>query len=269
MQGLPMHVDLQNTEQSLFQDRYRVAAQAKVRGILERVQQQHLFCSLHFAQAEHSFSSVLLPGAEPKELLFDLPIDFPAALALPADVTVLVRLDGVMTGFRSQCLQRRDDMLQVAFPQALYQLQRRQLYRVPPAISDPDEVRIQRRGASALVGRMQDISIGGQRILLRQVPAGPLPRVGDVLPAISFALRDSPLITVSASVCFVSAPQADTLALGVCFLDLPRPAADLIAQYVQARDREILQVLGIGLPGSSGVFREKKTSLLRRWWRGA
>ncbi len=264
-----MHVDLQNTEQSLFQDRYRVAAQAKVRGILQRVQQQHLFCSLLFAQAEHSFSSVLVPGAEAEALLFDLPIDFPEGLVLPAEVTVLVRLEGVMTGFRSQCLGRSQDLLRVAIPEALYQLQRRQLYRVPPAISDPDEVRIQRRSAGTLVGHMQDISIGGQRILLRQVPPGPLPRVGDVLPEISFALRDSPPIMVAASVCFASAVQADALMLGVCFLDLPRPSADLIAQYVQTRDREILQVLGIGLPGSSGIVKKQKSSLLWRWWRGS
>ncbi len=256
----------------LFDEQYRIGAGAKARHLLEKIAKQHIFCTLFFDDYERSYSSVLLPPLAEDLLPFDLPLDLPTHIKVGTAVTVLARVDGVISGFRTQMQKREPDTLLLDFPESLYQMQRRQLYRVPPAIADPDQVSILRRGAESQLGRLQDISVGGLRILLRPAPKDFPIEVGEELPELRFQLRDSPEIQSAAQVRFsdLHSQHGEALVFGVEFLQLAPTMKEIIAQYVQTRDREILKSLGIGLPGSGGgVPKSSLGGKLRRWWRGA
>ena len=269
-----MSENLQDVRQKLFCKEFQVGAGSRAQHIIERILREHLFCTLFFADRDHSYTSMLLPTANAGMLVLDLPLDLSSQLGPGATLTVLVRIDGVITGFHSTLRERTHDELIVDFPDAVYQMQRRQVYRVPPAIEDPDQVSITRQGAEKLLGTMQDISIGGLRALFRPAPRDFPVQAGEFLPDVQFQLRPDNELSLPATVRFsdLHSQRGDALIVGLEFQEPPGAIREIIAQYVQARDREILKALGVGLGGSKTTDAAEKTAglgtKLRRWWQG-
>ncbi|MEY2341604.1 flagellar brake protein [Acidithiobacillus sp. IBUN Pt1247-S3] len=269
-----MSENLQDVRQRLFCKEFQIGTGSKALHIIARISREHLFCTLFFADRDHSYTSMLLPNANSNTLALDLPLDLPTQLSLGATVTVLVRIDGVITGFRSTLRERTQEELLIDFPDALYQMQRRQVYRVPPAIEDPDQVSITRQGAEKMLGTMQDISIGGLRALFRPAPRDFPVQAGEFFPDVRFQLRQDNELSLPATVRFsdLHSQRGDALIVGLEFAEAPTTIREIIAQYVQARDREILKALGIGLGGTRTTDTAEKTAglgrKLRRWWQG-
>lgn len=269
-----MSESLENLQHKLFSEEYQIGAGSKALQIIERITREHLFCTLFFAERDRSYTSMLLPNADSGSLVLDLPLDLPAQIQSGTPVVLLARIDGVITGFRSNLRERSPEELILDFPEALYQMQRRQLYRVPPAVGDPDQVMISRQGAETFLGTMQDISVGGMRALFRPAPRDFPVQAGEHFPDVRFQLRGGNELSLSAIARFTDlhSQRGDALVIGLEFQDMSAAIREGIAQYVQSRDREILKALGIGLGGgrASGTA-EQPAGLgrkLRRWWRG-
>jgi len=251
----------------LFEDRYALSSQVKAQHVLEELRSSHAFCTLWFDGRDRSFSTILLERRD-DALLVDLPIGFDGRAAPGGEVTLLARLDGVVTGCRTSLREIQDDGLLLAVPEKVYQLQRRQLYRVPPAVQDPREVQIVRDGAQPLAATLQDISAGGLRVLAARPEDYPF-QAGERLPRLTFRLRDSDELVAAAVVRFAEqqAGHPGGVVLGLELQELGTAIRETIARYVQTRDREILKSLGLGMQSLAPVRPESWSRRVRRWWR--
>ncbi|MFA7495957.1 MAG: PilZ domain-containing protein [Acidithiobacillus sp.] len=264
-----MTEQIHEVRQHIFSEHYRVSASVQASGILESILRNHVFCTLWLDDHSGNFNTLLLEIQNDVSLRIDLPVRFPSSATVGLSVTLLARVDGVISGLQSEIMAIDSDSVLLRYPDALYQLQRRQLYRVPPAVQDPDEVEIYRQGALMISGRMQDISASGMRIMSRCPKDFPL-QPGEQIPQLIFKIRDSDPLHMPAIVRFVDNHVADAtgVILGVEFQTPPVSDQEKVAQYVQTRDREILRVLGIGLRSSSG--RQEPASWkgkVKRWWK--
>lgn len=263
---ITMTEQIHEARQHLFAERYRVSSWLHATNILSSLIQDHTFCTLWLDDHTESFNTLLLAMQE-KFLWVDVPLNFPQNVCPESSVTIIARLDGLLSGFRSNIVRMEKEVVVIRHPDALYQLQRRQLYRVPPTVQDPDQVEVYRQGAQMITGRMQDISAGGLRILSRRPKDFPfLP--GEQIPQIIFGIRDSAPLHMPAIVRFVDAYAADVsgVILGVAFQDPPAADQEKVAQYVQTRDREILRLLSIGLRSSAKAEPASWKGRIKRWW---
>lgn len=251
----------------LFSERYRVTASVKASGILENLWREHVFCTLWLDDQVQSYNTLLLDVQSEPELLIDLPLHFPKQIEIGTVITLLSRVDGVICGFRSTIIRHDAEGIVLQYPEEIYQLQRRQLFRVPPTVQDPDEVEIYRQGALMVGGRMQDISAGGIRIMSRCPKDHPF-QPNEILTQLVFRIRDSQPLHMPAVIRFVDnhVAGATGVVLGVEFQDPPAADQEKVAQYVQTRDREILRMLGIGLRSSAKPSDNSLRSKLKRWW---
>lgn len=252
----------------LFSERFRVTASVKASGILENVWREHIFCTLWLDDQSQSYNTLLLDIKSESELHIDVPLNFPKQIEAGLQVTVLSRVDGVISGFQSQILRQDESGIVLYYPDAIYQLQRRQLFRVPPTVQDPDEVEIYRQGALMVSGRMQDISAGGIRIMSRcpkDLPFQP----SEILSQLVFKIRDSDPLHMPAVIRFVDnhVAGATGVILGVEFQNPPAADQEKVAQYVQTRDREILRMLGIGLRSSGKQQPSSWGGKIKSWWK--
>ncbi len=253
----------------LFSERFRVSASVKASGILENLWREHIFCTLWLDDQFQSYNTLLLDIKSESELHIDVPLNFPKQIEAGMQVTVISRVDGVISGFQSQILRQDESGIVLHYPDALYQLQRRQLFRVPPAVQDPDEVEIYRRGALMVIGRMQDISAGGIRIMSRRPKDLPF-QPSEILPQLVFKIRDSGTLHMPAIIRFVDnhVAGASGVILGVEFQNPPAADREKVAQYVRTRDREILRMLGIGLRSSGKQKHSSWGDKIKSWWKG-
>ncbi len=259
---------IHEVRRNLFSEQYRVTASVKASGILESICREHIFCTLWLDDQLESYSTLILDVEDEARLHVDLPLHFPRPINQETPVTLLSRVDGVICGFQSSILRMDEDGIVLSYPDELYQLQRRQLYRVPPTVQDPDEVEIFRQGALMVTGRMQDISAGGIRIMSRcpkDLPFHP----GERLSHLVFRIRNSHPLHMPAIIRFVDnhVAGATGVILGVEFQNPPAADQEKVAQYVQTRDREILRMLGIGLRSSVKQESHSWTGKVKRWWK--
>ena len=263
-----MTEQIHDMRRHLFSERFRVTASVKASGILENVLREHIFCTLWLDDQIQSYNTVLLDIKSESELHIDVPLNFPKQIEAGLQVTILSRVDGVISGFQSQVLRQDESGIVLYYPDAIYQLQRRQLFRVPPAVQDPDEVEIYRQGALMVSGRMQDISAGGIRIMSRcpkDLPFQP----NEIVSQLIFRLRDSEPLHMPAIIRFVDDQVAGAtgVILGVEFQNPPAADQEKVAQYVQTRDREILRMLGIGLRSSGKQQPSSWGGKIKSWWK--
>ncbi|MBU2842917.1 MULTISPECIES: flagellar brake protein [Acidithiobacillus] len=263
-----MTEQIHDMRRSLFSERFRVTASVKASGMLENLLREHIFCTLWLDDQIQSYNTVLLDIKSESELHIDVPLNFPKQIEAGLQVTILSRVDGVISGFQSQVLRQDESGIVLYYPDAIYQLQRRQLFRVPPAVQDPDEVEIYRQGALMVSGRMQDISAGGIRIMSRcpkDLPFQP----NEIVSQLIFRLRDSEPLHMPAIIRFVDDQVAGAtgVILGVEFQNPPAADQEKVAQYVQTRDREILRMLGIGLRSSGKQQPSSWGGKIKSWWK--
>lgn len=263
-----MTEQIHDMRRSLFSERFRVTASVKASGMLENLLREHIFCTLWLDDQIQSYNTVLLDIKSESELHIDVPLNFPKQIEAGLQVTVLSRVDGVISGFQSQILRQDESGIVLHYPDAIYQLQRRQLFRVPPTVQDPDEVEIYRQGALMVSGRMQDISAGGIRIMSRCPKDLPF-QTSEILSQLVFKIRDSDPLHMPAVIRFVDnhVAGATGVILGVEFQNPPAADQEKVAQYVQTRDREILRMLGIGLRSSGKQQPSSWGGKIKSWWK--
>ena len=157
-----MTEQLHDVRHRLFDAHYRVSSSLRAAHILGNLQREHVFCTFWLEGRSTSFNTLLLEVREADGLLgVDVPLNFPEVVPSGSAIAMLARIDGIISGFRSAIVRIEGDVVVIRYPDAVYQLQRRQLYRVPPTVQDPDQVEIYRQGAQRVMGRMQDVSAGG------------------------------------------------------------------------------------------------------------
>ena len=262
-----MTEQIHEVRQHLFADRYRLSSWLHATNVLARLLRDHIFCTLWLDDQPESFNTLLFDMQE--ELLWvDVPLNFPQNVRPEWPVTIITSVDGLVSGFRSRIVRVEKDAIVIRYPDALYQLQRRQLYRVPPTVQDPDQVEAYRQGAQMITGRMQDISAGGLRMLSRRPKDFPF-QPGERIPQLIFGIRDSAPLRMPAIVRFVDTYATDVsgVILGLAFLEPTAADQEKVAQYVQARDREILRLLSIGLRSSAKAEPASWKGRIKRWWK--
>ncbi len=264
-----MTEQLHDARHRLFDAHYRVSSSLRAAHVLSSLQREHVFCTFWLEGRSTSFNTLLLEVREADGLLgVDVPLNFPKVVPSGSAIAMLARINGIISGFRSAIVRIEGDVVVVRYPDAVYQLQRRQLYRVPPTVQDPDQVEIYRQGAQRVMGRMQDVSAGGLRILASCPKDYPF-RQNEVVPQLIFTIRGGESLHMPAIIRFVEPhrPGAMGVMLGVEFQNPPAADRERVAQYVQARDREILRVLGIGLHRSAKAETVSWKNLIKRWWK--
>lgn len=254
----------------LFQERYRVSSALRAEGILQEMADTHILCTLLPEGSALTCSTMVLESDRDGGIVrMDGLRPGPGDHLCGKTVQVLARAHGIVSGFAGVCQSSSRDELLLRYPDTLYQLQRRRLFRVPLAAQDPDLVEIHRQGAQSVQGCIQDISAGGLRVFAR-IPADYPFSSGEELPQISFSLRGGHPVRTAAELRHVGGAEAGLQGrgqvLGVAFLRVPKNEAEQIARYVHIRDREILQALGRGLPGSGKRAPPSLRERFKRWW---
>ncbi|MEL5850131.1 MAG: PilZ domain-containing protein, partial [Candidatus Igneacidithiobacillus chanchocoensis] len=109
---------------------------------------------------------------------------------------------------------------------------------------------------------------GGLRMLSRCPKDFPF-QPGERIPQLIFGIRGSAPLRMPAIVRFVDTYATDVsgVILGVAFLDPTAADQEKVAQYVQARDREILRLLSIGLRSSAKAEPASWKGRIKRWWK--
>ena len=157
------------------------------------------------------------------------------------------RAEKIYAGFQGELLERLPwqgyGALRIAFPRAVFYLQRREFFRVPVSLGDVGAVELVRRGAAALPASCLDISASGMRVTL-PLDENTAPHVGERLQAVRFTLQEK-YMELAAEVRYVEAPgrlpQRRLRQIGLRFLEVPPRLGERILQYVQRRDRELLR----------------------------
>ena len=161
---------------------------------------------------------------------------------------VIGRHEGVFVGFQSKVLEHIDwegyGALRIAYPEAIYYLQRRNHFRVAVAPGDVGSVELQRRGAKTIHGQCHDLSVNGMRLLLPS-PLDYALHEGEYVPLVRFSLLDAEL-AVEGEVRFVGGlrnpgGRQPLRQVGLQFLNMAPGFEQRLQQYVQRRDRELLR----------------------------
>ena len=157
------------------------------------------------------------------------------------------RAEKIYAGFQGELLERLPwqgyGALRIAFPRAVFYLQRREFFRVPVSLGDVSSVELVRRGAAALRASCLDISASGMRVTL-PLDENTSPHVGERLEAVRFTLQEA-YMEPEAEVRYVEAPgrfpQRRLRQVGLRFLGLAPRLRERVLQYVQRRDRDLLR----------------------------
>ena len=157
------------------------------------------------------------------------------------------RAEKIYAGFQGELLERLPwqgyGALRIAFPRAVFYLQRREFFRVPVSLGDVSSVELVRQDAAALRASCLDISASGMRVNLPLDESTAL-HLGERLQAARFTLQEV-YMEPEAEVRYVEAPgrlpQRRLRQVGLRFLGLESRLRERILQYVQRRDRELLR----------------------------
>lgn len=235
----------------LFQDTYRIDSAHRAEQLLQRMATQREPLSVLAGPELESFASMLLHVDRGAGALVVDELGSAHAQALldaASPFHVLGRVDGVYLGFASHKLAAIEwegyGALRIAYPDAIYMLQRRGFFRVLVSASDVGEVELQRRGARPLFGQCHDISVSGMRLQFAP-PTDYVLTEGEYLPQVNFRLGQFVLST-EAEIRFVSAPRGSRARpqqriLGLHFLNIKPAFEQRLQSYVQRRDRELLR----------------------------
>lgn len=168
-------------------------------------------------------------------------------------IRALGRAKGIATAFDAEilaCGQDRQGMVyKAAMPRSVYQLQRREHFRVPPSVHEPIKVRLRLASRLSAEGELFDISLGGLGLFLGAESIGQVQR-GDRIPLCAFFLPQEGGIEVELEVRSLTPIRSRSgrhaVRLGAQFVALSPAMRAVILRYVTKRDREILRQVKMG-----------------------
>jgi c-di-GMP-binding flagellar brake protein YcgR len=235
----------------LFREEYQLDSKQKADHVLNKIIERHEPLAVLPHDRAEEFSSTLLATNRPKHWLIidELTPDIGnKRLENQAPFFTIGRYEGVFVGFQSRLLERivfeGYGALRIAYPDAIYYLQRRNFFRVSVAPGDVSTVDIQRRGAKPLYGQCHDLSVNGMRLLVPSAIDYAL-TVGEYIPLVRFNLEDVAL-AVEAEVRYVgnlrdTRTRQPVRQIGIQFLNMAPGFEQRLQAYVQRRDRELLR----------------------------
>ncbi|MEK8090595.1 flagellar brake protein [Thermithiobacillus plumbiphilus] len=223
---------------------------AKIRAILQEMSDEKTILSVFVAEDEQTVYSAAILEVDPgrKRFALDelLPATGNARLQVSRRARILARVRGMVTAFEAVLQEAEQDarglLFQLAIPQWIYQLQRREHFRVSPSQDAPLRVVLQTNSGQILKGDMVDISTGGLGLNFVFTIGDELAR-GQRL-ACEFTLPEGTLIRTDLEVCTLTRLQSQSgriLRVGGRFSVLAPAMNAAIQRYVTRRDREILR----------------------------
>lgn len=129
----------------------------------------------------------------------------------------------------------------VQFPEAIWQLQRRQSFRVTTGPGKNLPVRLETEDKKSVTGVIRDISEAGIGMLINtELPV----HKGDLIPACEFSLGDEAHISCQIEVCYTARQTgSDTIYVGARFYNLDKAQKRALARQVARLQRELIQTL--------------------------
>jgi len=227
-------------------EKYMVRNPRQIRMLLQAMIDQRATITIHPDGHEQSFPSAVLELEQDALQLDGSPL--PSANRQAADAAYLLcfaQVDKVMVRFRLEqpqvLLENGRTAFRVSYPEELYHLQRRELYRLETPVGDsPWCVFPAPEGGEPLRSRVVDISAGGGATLLP--PDLNLLRLQQRYGGCELQLPDSAPITLTLVVCSQlvrkQANGVEQQRVGLRFEDLPRGADAAIQRYIFRIDRE-------------------------------
>ncbi len=227
-------------------EKYMVRNPRQIRLLLQALIDQRATVSTHPDGREQAFPSAVLELEEDELLLDGSPNPAVNRSAANAEhLLCFAQVDKVMVRFRLDGPQQYEESghtgFRVPFPEEIYHLQRRELYRLETPVGDSPYCAIpDPAGGQALRFRVVDISAGGIALLL---PAElQLLRLQQRYGGCELQLPDSPPIPVSLVVCSQllrkQANGVEQQRVGLRFDELPRGTDAAIQRYIFRIDRE-------------------------------
>lgn len=241
---------MQEVATTLFKDEFKLGAGHKSEQVLDKIVRGREPLAIIPGDQSEPFTSLLLQvDRDRDELVIDdlNPERGNARIADGHPFFCMGRADGVYVGFQTHFLSAIEwegyGALRVAFPTAVYYLQRRGNFRVPADTEAIGDVEIERRGARMIVGECKDISSSGMRLQFT-APSDYALSEGEYLPHVRFHLDGLEMIC-EAQVRFVRSQRSrDNPAqrtLGIRFVNSSTAFEQRVTSYVQRRDRERLR----------------------------
>lgn len=223
---------------------------AKICANMQEMAAEKTVLSVFVAADEQTVYSAAIVAVDPgrKRFVLDelLPATGNARLQVSRRARILARVRGMVTAFEA-VLQTVDQdaqglLFQFAIPQWIYQLQRREHFRVSPSQDKPLQVVLQANSGQVLKGDMVDISAGGLGLNFASTTSDELAR-GQRLMC-EFTLPEGVLIRTDLEICTLTQLQIQggkVLRVGGRFSALPPAMNTAIQRYVTMRDRQILR----------------------------
>jgi c-di-GMP-binding flagellar brake protein YcgR len=235
--------DSYGSEFELIQDASRMSL--ILNGLIER----HTLLSIASGESRNSFNSTLVridPGSG--LLWLDEAHDdrIHREILEARELSASARSRGVQVKFDTSLLPGedclRDNCYLALFPRALRYFQRREHYRASPRKARPAPVYLRSGSGRVITARLQDISMGGLRIALDDLPvefSAPGKLIGECVVPLPWSLQLVCVLEIRS----VSSRRRDDSAhsIGARFVKLNRRAEAELAQYVAALDRESVQ----------------------------
>lgn len=230
---------------------YLIKDGAKIRAILQEMASEKTILSVFVAADEQTVHSAAILGLELERRRFVLDELLPAVgnarLQVSRRARILARVRGMVTAFEAVLQETEKDargmLFHFAIPQWIYQLQRREHFRVSPSQEAPLQVVLQGSPRQILKGEMVDISTGGLGMNFGSTVAAELSR-GQRL-ACDFTLPDGNQIRTELEICTLTQLQTNSgnkvLRIGGRFSSLTPAMNAAIQRYVTKRDRDILR----------------------------
>ncbi|HBN53877.1 MAG TPA: pilus assembly protein PilZ [Stenotrophomonas sp.] len=243
----PTESALSSFDGNLYADeKYMVRNPRQIRLLLQALIDQRATVAVHPDGREQSYPSAVLELDEDDLLLDGSPLpSVNRSVGEASHLLCFAQVDKVMVRFRLEhpqvLAEHGRTAFRVGFPEEVYHLQRRELYRLETPVGDsPWCVIPDPQGGDPLRWRVVDISAGGIAILLP--PDLTLLRLQQRLGACELQLPDSAPVPVDLVVCSQlvrkQANGVEQQRVGLRFENLPRGADAAIQRYIFRVDRE-------------------------------
>lgn len=188
-------------------------------------------------------STVLNLNIEQSYMVIDQLAGGGADTLLEKGQTVRIRsmADGVEVVFQTKVMARGAKngtvLYKLALPSKIYQLQRREHYRVAPGVVEDISVTIKDRDGSEYQGRLMDISASGVGVRFRQrLPEHFVP--GHEMPECTVEMHNGTSIRCAVQIRRVDTERLSRPTMGAQFVNLSRAQEHAIERFVAALDRE-------------------------------
>lgn len=217
-------------------------------GLLKRIQETRALLTITIPDARGIYNSAILdinPGQH--YLILDElnPKQGHHQFLEHKKINVRATVKGVEARFTT-LLEKVDEengifSYRVGFPQVIWNLQRRQSFRVAIGPGKHLPARMEMKDGTTISGAIRDISEAGIGLLFKRDTPG---KKGDLLPNCEFTLADGERISCQIQICYTATQGSDnTIYVGARFYNLDKKQKRALSRQVARLQRELIQTL--------------------------